>query len=1064
MLSYINEQGVEVMLDAKNAEITRKINGDYTLSFMAIDEPDLVEELIVVCEGQNYRIKQLSSMMSGNKTIQSATCKHISNDLIDYYAYDYLTNTVTLNKALQFLFEGTPFTYSISGSVSNKSFEKLGEMNKQKLLAKIIDTYGLEYEVDNYHFAFKKTVGYETEFQFRYKANISNVKKDIDTTSLTTYIKGYGKQDDEGNYLCTAEYTSPNAEKFGVRHADPVFDERFTIQSELLEYIKTKLNDTPDIVVELDYTQIDASQPINLGDYGYLIHEPLQLDLLSRVIEITKKLSTDRQGNNYQNMTYKIGSQKLVKSSFETNKDSITGDLNIPDVDYDKIQAEIDKGKQEATDMINAGLGGYVTKTRNELLIMDTEDTATARNLWRWNINGLGFSSNGYSGPYATAITSNGKINADRILVGTIDGALIRANTIQTNSLEISTVQKINSAITADDATAIMNTHLEVYDGNIKAHINTVTESKIEGVNNSISALAGRVNSAESKITDEAITNTVKQNFYTKEETENAITSKGYATQSQVQQTADNLQIKFTESGGYNLLKNGKAALNTNFWASNGGGIARNTDSVYKTCFKTSLPSGIKYNGGDSGGAIRLKNNTHYVFEAMIYSKTTISGSSVKPLHFWCNTTATTSGQGQCTIIDYKQDVPSIKTWTKCYVHFLTKPSGEVWFTPFVYVGGDLTGDIWVTELSLSESSIQMPYSPHPSEIYDGITTIDKDGINVSTSYGAHTQFHSGGMSSYNNSNQRTLGIENGGISFHAWNNNALAAYVTQSSLWGGDQSASGLAISTTKNGAYLALGTSSLSDVNTTLNMDQALTISANDSFQPRGINFWKDVHAHGYGIRQLSHLKLAGSGAIQFDYLNNSPSTIYEAVDSGHSLYVMGGYQLHLGCMEGSGTPHGVIWMRGKTDTHSYTHWDFHNYTMYNMKTASTYANYNTRRIGESYGVTSNVDGVRYLYKNVELVNGKAIRSIPLEYKGCEYDIVSIVCKGRGSAWVETEDENRFEINGDCKSVNIEIIIYSSEDVMTASTQQLEEAPTLELPKKIEPEEALLITNEAI
>lgn len=68
----------------------------------------------------------------------------------------------------------------------------------------------------------------------------------------------------------------------------------------------------------------------------------------------------------------------------------------------------------------------------------------------------------------------------------------------------------------------------------------------------------------------------------------------------------------------------------------------------------------------------------------------------------------------------------------------------------------------------------------------------------------------------------------------------------------------------------------------------------------------------------------------------------------------------------------------------------------------------------------------------------------------------------KADGNAWVKTEDENRFEINGECKSVNIEIIIYLSEDVMTASTQQLEEAPTLELPKKIESEEALQITNE--
>ena len=314
-------------------------------------------------------------------------------------------------------------------------------------------------------------------------------------------------------------------------------------------------------------------------------------------------------------------------------------------------------------------------------------------------------------------------------------------------------------------------------------------------------------------------------------------------------------------------------------------------------------------------------------------------------------------------------------------------------------------------------------------------------------------------MSSYNNSNQRTLGIENGGISFHAWNNNALAAYVTQSSLWSGSESANGLAISTTANGTYLALGTSSLSDVNTTLNMDQALTISASDGFQPRGINFWKDVHAHGYGIRQLSHLQLAGSGAIQFDYLNNSPSTIYEAVDSGHSLYVMGGYQMHLGCMAGTGTPKGMIWFKGQTDTHSYTNWDFHNYTMYNMKTASTYANYETRRISESYGVTSNVDGVRYVYRNVELVNGKAIRSIPLEYKGCEYDIVSIVCKGRGNAWVQDEDVDKFVIEGDCQSVNIEIIIHEIEQNL--HTVALDEAYMEPLPQKTEPEIPTVITN---
>lgn len=549
-----------------------------------------------------------------------------------------------------------------------------------------------------------------------------------------------------------------------------------------------------------------------------------------------------------------------------------------------------------------------------------------------------------------------------------------------------------------------------------------------------------RLSYAETKITDSAITNTVKQNFYTKQETENQITSKGYQTSSQVQQTVDNLQIKFTQSGGYNLIRNGGFEKGRTHWATNGSPSITESQSWQNYQGKSLF---IVASGGGCGIFQFFPTQPGKKYSYSFYAQAEIGEwyAGVENRH--------------------TQNIAvSPNDWRRYSGTFTATETSHA----FICYSQGGNRNVFIDNVMVCEGELPQNYTPHPSEIYDGITTIDKDGINVATSYGAHTQFHVGGMSSYNNSDQRTLGIENGGISFHAWNNHALAAYVTQSSLWGGSQSANGLAISTTANGTYVALGTSSLSDVNTTLNMDQALTISASDGFQPRGINFWKDVHAHGYGIRQLSHLKLAGSGTIQFDYLNNSPSTIYEAVDSGHSLYVMGGYQMHLGCMDGKGVPKGVIWMQGSTNTHSYTHWNFHNYTMYNMKTASTYANYDTRRIGESYGVTSNVDGIRYLYKNVELVNGKAIRSIPLEYKGCEYDIVSIVCKGRGSAWVETEGENRFEINGDCKSVNIEIIIYPSETVMTASTQQPEEAPTLELPKKTEPEEALLITNEAV
>jgi hypothetical protein len=654
------------------------------------------------------------------------------------------------------------------------------------------------------------------------------------------------------------------------------------------------------------------------------------------------------------------------------------------------------------------------------------------------------------------------KTNVETKVASTLNSAKSYADTKKNEAIS-SANNTLNSTIanyyTKEQTNSQINVAKEAINLDVSKTYETKTNvtNKINGVNNSINILTTRMTNAESKITDEAITNTVKQNFYTKQETENAITTKGYATTAQVQQTAENVQFKFSQSGGYNLIRNGypKPYHTEQWWIENTSGSngwwfqdygeLGLANSGYNECYAwTSVFKVYPYKKHSFSCYVRREHNVKAVDIYFVGCRTD-DGAYDYIKHLYSES-STTNGWVK---VEQTFEVPGDINYGRIRIDNKGAINDGVDY--FVVFFNEVM-------LCLGENNYPQ-WSPNPAEIYDGITTIDKDGINVATSYGAHTQFHAGGMSSYNNSNQRTLGIENGGISFHSWNNNALGAYITQSSLWGGSQSSNGLAISTTANGTYLALGTSSLSDVNTTLNMDQALTISASDGFQPRGINFWKDVHAHGYGIRQLSHLQLAGSGAIQFDYLHNSPSTIYEAVDNGHSLYVMGGYQMHLGVMEGSGSPHAVIWMRGKTDTHSYTHWDFHNYTMYNMKTASTYANYNTRRIGESYGVTSNVDGVRYVYRDVELVNGRAIRSIPLEYKGCEYDIVSIVCKGRGNAWVQDEDVDKFVIEGDCQSVNIEIIIREIEQNL--HTVALDEAYVEPLSQKIEPEIPTVITN---
>ena len=925
MLTYITTNNEEYNFNALNTTVIQKITGDYTLSFDVLNEPNIIEEMIIRCDNQLFRIKQMDETMFGEQIRKSVNCKHITHDLIDYYEYDSLTNTLTLVKALEFVFKNTPFTFSIVGSVKNQSFENLGNMNKQSLLNKIIEKFGVEYTVDNYHFTFKPKIGVDTEFQFRYKANISDTKKTIDTTSLTTYIKATGKRNENGEPMVSVEYTSPNAKKFGIRHASPISDERFTVEAELIEYAKSKLNDEPSIAVSLKYQDLNAEQHINIGDYGYLIHEPLGLDIKSRIIEI-KTYPESTKPNEYT-----IGSTTFIRSSFETgnNVNNVTGndnnngnggniDIEFPDYSGD-IQNAYEQAVQDATNKINDGLGGYVTKRRDELLIMDNEDVNKAKNLWRWNLGGLGFSSNGYSGPYQTALTSDGKINADRILVGTLHGSLIKANTIQATALDIATAQKIDSSINADDASAIMQTRLEVYDGNIKTHINSVAESKkteainsanqntttvianyytksetdsqinvakdavttsvsnlqsevmsatytnllensdflildngfprgyssytlensevrisdwifqgakavkisvsgktayhwvslfspfvktIEGQQFTASAwvcaeyipdidagcileiewyndtdristdsytftpktnfewervsvtggsptgttrarvrisvqqngilyttklmlqaggtatawtrggdfetITDRLSYAEQKITDESITNTVKKNFYTKQETENTINNKNFATKSEVQQTADNVTYKFSQSGGYNLIRNGGFENGTNYWSRNGN-------------FTDGKDVWLPYGNGTSWVIWADAWSGFYQF----------FNCRVGQTYSWSMDVYVEQGYFRAGVEEMSEEwYRADNGWVKMKGTFTATRESHA----FILYAAENQTAVHVDNIMVCEGSIPSAYTPHPSEIYDGVTTIDKDGIKVTSS------------------------------------------------------------------------------------------------------------------------------------------------------------------------------------------------------------------------------------------------------------------------------------------------------------------------------------------
>ena len=207
-----------------------------------------------------------------------------------------------------------------------------------------------------------------------------------------------------------------------------------------------------------------------------------------------------------------------------------------------------------------------------------------------------------------------------------------------------------------------------------------------------------------------------------------AASSNHYASNSDIIQTANDLTIKFTESGGYNLLQNGHADKHTSYWSNNGGGINAHANAVGNATgnyFSTSLPSGIRYYDW-----VKLLPNTHYVYQAKVWSNVTFNGEGYTPLHLQFSTDGVNNNSTDYTVLDYQQNISTSGTWTQCYVHFVTGNSSNIYIRPFIY-HPSVSTTIYVTELMLSQSRVVQPWSPHPSEVYSGITQIDKDGVRV---------------------------------------------------------------------------------------------------------------------------------------------------------------------------------------------------------------------------------------------------------------------------------------------------------------------------------------------
>lgn len=423
----------------------------------------------------------------------------------------------------------------------------------------------------------------------------------------------------------------------------------------------------------------------------------------------------------------------------------------------------------------------------------------------------------------------------------------------------------------------------------------------------SIDVVEQRLSSAEQKITDDAITNTVKQNFYTKQETENAITSKGYATQSQVQQTADNIQFKFSQSGGYNLIRNGNPKPHNyrHWWVSGNANwyLGRATDIGVQTTDTNEAYAGC--------ATFQVQSGTTYSLSCWLMAETNTKGTDVYFI-------GSANDDGAYTEVHHLYNGSGDGAWHQVKSTFTVGSNINYGFIRIDNNGIINANQGWnvvfFSEVQMVKGSECYPqWSPNPNEVYDGITTIDKDGIKVSTDKGAYTHFSSEGMNSYDNEGNMTLGLRNGGMTFHAYNNHEYVGYISQSAQ--SSNGYNGVSLGITPLGDYISFGyAENATDPNKGFSQKSYMSIAphSNNSNNKEGINLYKNLYMHGWTIDQAQRvisdifysnggIQLKGGSGIFFNADATYPSSIWQDTSDG-MLRMYGDNGMYFGYRDGT------------------------------------------------------------------------------------------------------------------------------------------------------------------
>lgn len=476
-----NSNGLGRLSDCTSCLVTEERNGIYECEFVYpiigahYKDIDLGKIIVVTHDDrrdkQPFIIYRRSAPISGMVVFNAHHVSYLlSNVIIRPFSATTVSGTFTGFKTNAIT--ENPFTFWTNKS-SSGTFSMSVPSSCRSLLAgregSVLDSFGGgDYEFDGYAVKLYANRGNDSGVTIRYGKNMTDLSAETDTMSLYTAVVPYWVSGDESVYggvvygngaiRRSAYWTDENGAFITDENGEQIefqYDEHKVVTMDLSSYFETaptaeQLESRAQVILNAnrpwiptthikvdfvslwqteEYKNIAPLERVRLCDTVTVKYAELGVDVKARVIKTVWNPLLDRYDS------IEIGDEQM---SFADTIAAET-DMKLADIPNTSM---MQKAIDHATDLITGGLGGNIVFTLNgdgkpiEQLIMDTLDKATAVNVWRWNLGGLGHSHSGYNGPFDDiAITQDGRINASMITVGTLNANVIAANSIAVSKL-----------------------------------------------------------------------------------------------------------------------------------------------------------------------------------------------------------------------------------------------------------------------------------------------------------------------------------------------------------------------------------------------------------------------------------------------------------------------------------------------------------------------------------------------------------------------------------------------------------------------------------------------------